>query len=164
MAGDQTREAELLQNHLQDLDQLAKMKEENGAIKKEQEHLRYETKTSKAHAREREREGGDRKKGREGERGRKERGRARYRERAIATERGFCCFTDLIGTVFIPVVLFRLEVKQIERRREQAREETARREEDLEQCRAELAEATEELDNLRHKFRDQLQSFVSGKV
>lgn len=58
----------------------------------------------------------------------------------------------------------RLEVKQTERRREQAREETARREEDLEQCRAELAEATEELDSLRHKFRDQLESFVSGKV
>ena len=55
-------------------------------------------------------------------------------------------------------------MKQTERRREQAREETARREEDLEQCRAELAEATEELDSLRHKFRDQLESFVSGKV
>lgn len=55
-------------------------------------------------------------------------------------------------------------MKQTERRREQAREETARREEDLEQCRAELAEATEELNSLRHKFRDQLENFVGGKV
>eukprot|EP00903_Cladosiphon_okamuranus_P012440 g11653.t1 len=97
VTGDQTREAELLKNHMQDLEQLAKMKEDNAALKKQHDHLR-------------------------------------------------------------------LEVKQTERRREQAREETARKEEDLEQCRAELAEATEELDSLRHKFRDQLENFVSGKA
>eukprot|EP00752_Nemacystus_decipiens_P002720 g2539.t1 len=97
VSGDQTREAELLKNHMQDLDQLAKMKEESVALKKEQDHLR-------------------------------------------------------------------LEVKQTHRRREQALEETARREEDLNQCRAELAEVTEELDSLRHKFRDQLGSFISGKA
>lgn len=40
VAGDHTREAELLENHMQDLDQLAKMKEENADLKKAQEHLR----------------------------------------------------------------------------------------------------------------------------
>lgn len=43
VTGDHTREAELLKNHMQDLDQLAKMKEANVALKKEQDHLRYET-------------------------------------------------------------------------------------------------------------------------
>ncbi|CAM9397167.1 unnamed protein product, partial [Hapterophycus canaliculatus] len=40
VAGDHTREAELLENHMQDLDQLAKIKEENEALKKAQDHLR----------------------------------------------------------------------------------------------------------------------------
>lgn len=41
-----TREAELLKNQMQDLDQLAKMKEDNVALKKEQDHLRCETNQS----------------------------------------------------------------------------------------------------------------------
>ena len=41
MTGDHNREAELLDNHMKDLDKLAKMKEENGALQKDQEHLRY---------------------------------------------------------------------------------------------------------------------------
>lgn len=59
---------------------------------------------------------------------------------------------------------FRLELKQSKRRREQCQEETARREQDLEANRIELAEAAQELDSLRHKFRDQLESFVTGNV
>lgn len=54
VTGDQTREAELLKNHMQDLDQLAAMKEQNGALKKEQEHLRYDAdESSRTRARER---------------------------------------------------------------------------------------------------------------
>ena len=46
VTGDHTREAELLKNHMQDLDQLAKMKEDSVALKKEQDHLRCETNQS----------------------------------------------------------------------------------------------------------------------
>lgn len=55
-------------------------------------------------------------------------------------------------------------MKKSERRREQAQEETARKEEDLASSRGELVEANEELESLRRKFRDQLENFVGGKV
>ncbi|CAN0004803.1 unnamed protein product, partial [Ectocarpus sp. 6 AP-2014] len=97
VARDSTRQAELLDNHMQDLAQLAKLKEDNEALKKGQDQLR-------------------------------------------------------------------VEVKKCERRCEQAQEETARKEEDLATSRDELVEANEELDRLRRKFRDQLESLVSGKA
>lgn len=53
VAGDHSRESELLKNHMQDLDLLAKMKEDNGALKKEKEHLRYETIEKRARTRDR---------------------------------------------------------------------------------------------------------------
>lgn len=40
MARDNTRQAELLDNHMQDLAQLAKLKEDNEALKKGQDQLR----------------------------------------------------------------------------------------------------------------------------
>lgn len=40
VARDNTRQAELLDNHMQDLAQLAKLKEENEALKKGQDQLR----------------------------------------------------------------------------------------------------------------------------
>lgn len=41
MSGEQTREAELLKNHMHDLEELTKMKADNEALHKDQEHLRY---------------------------------------------------------------------------------------------------------------------------
>lgn len=40
MTGDHNREAELLDNHMQDLEKLAKMKQENGTLQKDLEQLR----------------------------------------------------------------------------------------------------------------------------
>lgn len=40
MAGEQERGAELLKNHMNDLDELAKFKADNEALRKIQDHLR----------------------------------------------------------------------------------------------------------------------------
>lgn len=43
VAGEHEREAELLRNHMHDLEQLTKLKADNDALHKAQEHLRYLT-------------------------------------------------------------------------------------------------------------------------
>ena len=40
VSGEQTREAELLKNHMHDLEELTKIKADNEALHKDQEHLR----------------------------------------------------------------------------------------------------------------------------
>lgn len=41
VSGEQTREAELLKNHMNDLEELTKLKADKEDLHKEQEHLRY---------------------------------------------------------------------------------------------------------------------------
>lgn len=53
-------------------------------------------------------------------------------------------------------------MKQGERRWQQSQEECARTALDLTESQRELAEVTAELDELRHKFRDKMETFAAG--